>query len=64
MLGFPCLALRLTEARRRLVHVATLWRLRRVEVEDGWVDTIGCVGPLYLKIIISSVLGPKRVVVF
>jgi hypothetical protein len=28
----------------RMVHVASLWRLRRVEAEDRRVDVMGCIG--------------------
>jgi hypothetical protein len=47
-----------------VVHVASSWRLRREETEYGCVDTMGCVGTFYPKIVFSSVLGPKRIVVF
>jgi hypothetical protein len=32
------------------VHVAPLWRLRRVQAEDGWVDATGYVGLFYHRI--------------
>jgi hypothetical protein len=35
-----------------------------VEAEDGWVDTTDCVGPSYVKNVISSVLGHTDIVVF
>jgi hypothetical protein len=35
------------------VHVASSWRLHRVEAEDGWVDVTGYVGPFYSKIVVS-----------
>jgi hypothetical protein len=44
--------------------VASSRRLRREEVEDGHVDVMSCVGPFYPKIVISSVLGPRGIVVF
>jgi hypothetical protein len=47
-----------------MVHVASLWRLRREEVEDGQVDAMGCVGPFYPKIIVSSVLDFMGIIVF
>jgi hypothetical protein len=40
-LGFPSLASRLSEARRRVVHVAPSRRLRRSQIEDEWVDATG-----------------------
>ena len=49
-LGFPSLASRLAEARRRMVHVASSRRLRRVEAEDGRADATGCVGLFYPEI--------------
>jgi hypothetical protein len=36
---------KLAEARRRLVHVAPSRRPREDQVEDGWIDAMGCVGP-------------------
>jgi hypothetical protein len=44
--------------------MASLWRLRRVEAEDGRVDVMGCIGPFYLKIAVFIVLGLKGIVVF
>jgi hypothetical protein len=64
VLGFPSLALRLVEAQLRMVHVASSRRLRREEAEDGRVDATDCVGPFYPKIISSSVLDPRGIVVF
>jgi hypothetical protein len=52
------------EARRWMVHVASLQRLRRVEAEDGCVDTIGCVKPFYPNFDIFIVLVPKHILVF
>jgi hypothetical protein len=34
-LGFLCLASRLAEVRRCVVHIASSWRLRRVKAKDG-----------------------------
>jgi hypothetical protein len=62
-LGFSSLTLRLTHARLRVVHVASSRRLRRVEPEDRWADAMGCVRPLYPKIIFF-VLDNKGIVVF
>jgi hypothetical protein len=57
-------ASKLVEARRRVVHVAPSQRSRKNQVEDGWVDAIGCVRLLYLKIVIFYVLGPRGILVF
>jgi hypothetical protein len=46
-LGFPSLSSRLAEARRRVVHMAPSWWLRRVQVEHRRVDVMGYVGLLY-----------------
>jgi hypothetical protein len=48
----------------RLVNVASSWRLRRGEAEDGWVDAMGYVGPLYPNFVIFYVLGPRGILVF
>jgi hypothetical protein len=64
VLGFPSLALRLPEARLQVVHVASSQRLRREEAEDGRVDAMSYVGHFYPKIIISSVLDSRGIVVF
>jgi hypothetical protein len=61
--GFPRLASRLEEARRRVVHVASSLRLRRSQVKDRWVNATGCVGPCYPCFAIFVLLGPKDVVV-
>jgi hypothetical protein len=61
--GFPSLASRLVETRRRVVHVAPSRRLRE-QVEDGRVDVMGCVGPCYPCFAIFLVLGPRGIVVF
>jgi hypothetical protein len=45
-------------------HVAPSWRLCRDQVEDGWVDAMGCVGPCYPYFSVFYVLGPKGIVVF
>jgi hypothetical protein len=41
-LGFPSLASRLVQARRRVVHVAPSWRLHRDQVEDGRIIVTLC----------------------
>jgi hypothetical protein len=61
--GFISLALRLAEARRRVVHVAPSQRSRRSQVEDRRVDAMGCNGPFYLNFTIFNVLVPRGIVV-
>jgi hypothetical protein len=63
-LGFPSLASRLVEARWWVVHVAPSQRLHRVQVEDGWVDAIGCVGPCYPCFAVFFLLSHRGIVVF
>jgi hypothetical protein len=62
-LGFPSLASRLAEARRQVVHVAPLRRLRQRQVEDRLVNATGCIGPCYPSFAIFNVLGPRGIVV-
>jgi hypothetical protein len=62
-LGFPNLACRLVETRRRVVHVALSQRLRWSQLEDGWVDATGCVRPCYPTFIVFNVLGHKGIVI-
>jgi hypothetical protein len=38
---------RLAEALRQVVHMAPSRRLRRVQLEDGWVDAASYVGSCY-----------------
>jgi hypothetical protein len=47
-----------------MVHVASSWRLRRDQAEDGRVDAIGCVGPYYPYFAVYFVLGPMGILVF
>jgi hypothetical protein len=63
-LVFPSLALRLVDARRRVVHVASSWRLCRVHVEDGQVDATDCVRPCYPCFAVFVLLDPSGIVVF
>jgi hypothetical protein len=37
--------------------------VRRRQVEDGWVNAIGCVGPCYPTFVIFNILGPRGIVV-
>jgi hypothetical protein len=46
------------------MHVASSWRSRGVEAENGWVDVMGCIGLFYPKIVVLVVLGPRCVSVF
>jgi hypothetical protein len=62
-LGFPSLAGRLAKARQRVVHMAPSQRLHQRQVEDGWVDATGCVGPCYPTFAIFNVLGPRGILV-
>jgi hypothetical protein len=57
--GFPNLVSKLVEVRRRMVHVTSSRRLHRVDAEDGWVDSVGCGGPFYSKIIVFYVSGHR-----
>jgi hypothetical protein len=43
----------------RMVHVESSWRLHGDEVEDGWVDAMGCIGLFYTNFVILVVLGHK-----
>jgi hypothetical protein len=63
-LGFPCLTSKLVEARLRLVYIASSWKSCGVEAEDRRVDTTGCDGPFYSKIVVFIVLCPNGIVVF
>jgi hypothetical protein len=62
-LGFLILSSRLTEAQRRVVHVASLRRLRLDEVEDGRVNKMGCIEPCYPCFIVFHVLCPRGTLV-
>jgi hypothetical protein len=63
-LGFPGLATRLAEPRRRVVPMAPSWRLRQNEVEDGQIDAMGYVGPCYPFFTVFYVLCLRGIVVF
>jgi hypothetical protein len=45
----------------QIVHVASSWRLRRVEAEDGWVDPTGCIRPFYPNFVVFYVLDPRSI---
>jgi hypothetical protein len=62
-LGFPSLASRLVEARRRVVHVAPSLRLRQSQVKDGRVDATGCIRPCYPYFVVFILLGSRGILV-
>jgi hypothetical protein len=64
MLEFPCLTLRPAQVRQRVVHVEPSWRLRWDQIEDGRVDTTGCIRPDYPYFTVFYVLGHRGMVVF
>jgi hypothetical protein len=47
-LRFFNLALRLEEAGRRVLHVVPSQISCEDQIEDGWVDEMGCVEPYYI----------------
>jgi hypothetical protein len=47
-----------------VVHVPSSRRSREDEVEDGRVDTIGCIRLFYSNFIVFIVLGPRGILVF
>jgi hypothetical protein len=47
----------------RMMHVASMWRLHRVETEDGRVNATGCVGPFYPNFDVFIVLDPRSILV-
>jgi hypothetical protein len=62
-IGFSSLALRLAEARQRVVHMAPLRRLHRDQVEDRRVDAMGYVRPCYPYFVVFYVLCNRGIVV-
>jgi hypothetical protein len=42
-----------------VVHVASSWRSRGDESEDGRVDVMGCIGLFYPNFVVFFVLGHK-----
>jgi hypothetical protein len=42
-----------------VVHMASSWRSCEDEVEDGWVNAMGCIGLFYPKFVVFIVLGHK-----
>jgi hypothetical protein len=43
----------------QIVHVASSWRSRGDEAEDGWVDTMGCIELFYPYFAIFVVVDRK-----
>jgi hypothetical protein len=43
----------------QIMHVASSWRSRGDEAEDGWVDAMSCIGLFYPNFAIFIVLGNK-----
>jgi hypothetical protein len=62
-IGFPSLALILTEVQRHVVHVVPSQRLRRSQVEDGRIDVTGYVGSCYHWFVVFILLGHRGIVV-
>jgi hypothetical protein len=48
----------------QMVYVVESRMLRRVEGEDGRVDTTGCIRPFYHNFVIFIVLGTRGIKVF
>jgi hypothetical protein len=48
----------------RMVHMSSSWRLRRDQVEDGWVDAMGYVVLCYPCFTVFFLLGPRGTLVF
>jgi hypothetical protein len=46
-----------------VVHIAPSQRLRRRQVEDGWIDATDCVGFCYPTFAVFNVLDPRGIVV-
>jgi hypothetical protein len=41
-----------------MVHVALLWRSRKIEAKDGRVDGMSCIGLFYPNFVIFIILDP------
>jgi hypothetical protein len=61
---FSSLASRLAEVWWQVVHVAPLRRLHRGQVENVWVDAMGCVSTCYPYFAVFFLLGHRGIVVF
>jgi hypothetical protein len=48
----------------RMVYVASSLRLRQNQIEDGWVDSMGCIRPDYPCFTVFFVIGHICIVVF
>jgi hypothetical protein len=52
------------EERQWVVYVVSSRRLHEDEVEDGWVDAMGCIGLFYHNFVVSIILAPRGILVF
>jgi hypothetical protein len=52
-------SLKTSRCTAQMVHVASSWRSRGDEAEDGWVDAMGCIGLFYLNFVVFIILGHK-----
>jgi hypothetical protein len=46
------------------VHMASSWRLRRDQIEDGRIDAMRCVGPCYPHFAVFYVLYIMGILIF
>jgi hypothetical protein len=46
-----------------VVYVAPSRRLRRRQVEDGWVDAMDSIRPCYPTFVVFNVLDPRGIIV-
>jgi hypothetical protein len=63
-LGFFSLALRLVETRRQVVHMTPSRRSREDQVENGRIDTMGCVRPCYHYFAVFIILDHMSILIF
>jgi prepilin signal peptidase PulO-like enzyme (type II secretory pathway) len=47
-----------------MVQVASSWKLRGDEVEDGRVDVMDCIRHFYPNFVVFTILGPKGISIF
>jgi hypothetical protein len=55
--------LKTDEGTARMMHVTSLWRLRRVEAEDERVDAMSCIVPFYFKFAVFYELNRRDILV-
>jgi hypothetical protein len=60
----PLTVLKLTEARRRVVHVVPSQKSCEDKFKDGQIDVMGCIESSYHCFIVSYVLDPMGSLVF